>query len=561
MNQKPSLWVTVPARAPAVVRKSADLLSRHWQRREGGQVTISPAAWDGAAGTGGVRLAVSGDLPAEAFEIRANAGGGVEIAGGDPRGVLYGVGKFLRTSQRLPDGTVRCTWQGRSVPAKPLRGIYFATHFHNYYHDGPTAAVADYVEDLALWGTNALAVWFDMHHYNGIDDPAAQAMIRRLKEILSAGRRAGMQVGLVGLANEAYANSPVELRADWTAGHDGYHHEPGGHYHVELCPSKPGGVELTLRWFEEKLDAFADVRPDFIWLWPYDQGGCTCAACAPWGVNGFLRLAAPQAARYKARVPDGKVILSTWYFDHFTDGEWNGLAEAFRTPPPGVDYVLADDYGDRFPAYPRKHGAPGNLPMVNFPEISMYNMGPWGGYGANPLPTHLHRIWESSRRLLSGGFPYSEGIFEDINKALCAQFYWQDSADPMAIVREYAAGEFSAEVADDVVRAVAIIERNHARNGYDGEPNTRCRLAHSEGAGEARSLLETADRRLAETVRTGWRWRILLLRAIIDAELAAGDGQVTERCEEAFRELTRIYHAANAEGAVRPPTRQPARAT
>ncbi|HNZ97752.1 MAG TPA: glycosyltransferase family 2 protein, partial [Thermoanaerobaculia bacterium] len=50
--------------------------------------------------------------------------------------------------------------------------------------------------------------------------------------------------GLIGLANEAYANSPVELRADWTAGHDGYHHPPGGHYHVEICPSRDGGAEL-----------------------------------------------------------------------------------------------------------------------------------------------------------------------------------------------------------------------------------------------------------------------------------------------------------------------------
>ncbi|HQN52641.1 MAG TPA: serine hydrolase domain-containing protein, partial [Phenylobacterium sp.] len=141
-------------------------------------------------------------------------------------------------------------------------------------------------------------------------------------------------------------------------------------------------------------------------------------------------------------------------------------AKAFRTPPPWVDYLMADDYGDQFPAFPREHGAPGGLPMVNFPEISMYQMGPWGGYGANPLPAHLQRIWDSSRHLLSGGFPYSEGIFEDINKALCAQFCWHDAADARAIVREYAAGEFSPAVADDVVRSVAILEANHARGWY-----------------------------------------------------------------------------------------------
>ena len=33
-----------------------------------------------------------------------------------------------------------------------------------------------YVEELALWGCNTLAVWFDLHHYHGIDDPEARAM-------------------------------------------------------------------------------------------------------------------------------------------------------------------------------------------------------------------------------------------------------------------------------------------------------------------------------------------------------------------------------------------------
>ena len=54
--------------------------------------------------------------------------------------------------------------------------MYFASHFHNFYHDAPVEAVERYVGELALWGINALMVWYDMHHFTGIDDPAAQAM-------------------------------------------------------------------------------------------------------------------------------------------------------------------------------------------------------------------------------------------------------------------------------------------------------------------------------------------------------------------------------------------------
>lgn len=551
----PHLSVELPADAAPLVRTAAELLKR---RTVAGGVgchgpgEAGPVPPDAAR----VRLVLAPGLPTSGFELSDAPDGALVIAGGDAHGVLYGVGKFLHSGGFTADGLVLTSWRGRSVPLRPLRGMYFATHFHNFYHDAPAADIARYVEELALWGINALAVWFDMHHFSGLDDPAAQAMVERLKIILRAARRVGMQAGLVNLANEAYASTPAELRADWTAGHDGYHHEPGGHYHVEICPSRPGGTELILRWFGEKLTAFADVRPDFIWIWPYDQGGCTCAACAPWGTNGFLHLAPRLAAAYRDQVPEGKVILSTWYFDHFTDGEWAGLAEAFRTPPPWVDYLLADDYGNRFPEFPLRHGVPGGLPLVNFPEISMYAMGPWGGYGANPLPAHLQRLWDSSRRLLSGGFPYSEGIFEDINKVICAQFYWHEAADAQAILREYAVAEFGPAVADDVVRAVAILEANHAR-GWGAGADGRFTLTRTEGAAEARRILEAVDIRLPAPARTAWRWRILLLRAVIDAELAAHDGRSTDACEAAFQELVRIYHAQAAEGAVRPPTRRP----
>jgi hypothetical protein len=56
-------------------------------------------------------------------------------------------------------------------------------------------------------------------------------------------------------------------------------------------------------------------------------------------------------------------------------------------------------------------GVPGGLPLLNFPDISM-----WAesreGYGAHPLPERLQRRWDGTKKKLSGGFPYSEGIYE-----------------------------------------------------------------------------------------------------------------------------------------------------
>jgi len=44
----------------------------------------------------------------------------------------------------------------------------------------------------------------------------------------------------------------------------------------------------------------------------------------------------------------------------------------------------------------------------------------------------------------------------------------------------------------------------------------------------------------------------LFLRALLDAELKGNGGKPNERCNEAFAELIRIYHAENANPAVRP---------
>jgi len=47
---------------------------------------------------------------------------------------------------------------------------------------------------------------------------------------------------------------------------------------------------------------------------------------------------------------------------------------------------MVDDHDD-FPRWPLDHGGGkvGGLPLLNFPEISMWGRSPWGGYGFNPL--------------------------------------------------------------------------------------------------------------------------------------------------------------------------------
>ncbi len=487
------------------------------------------------------------------------------ITGNDERGLLYGVGKFLRGCQFAGDaGNWRYAGeQGKWRPKLAVRGMYFATHFHNYYHEAPLGDVERYVEDLALWGCNAISVWFDMHHYTGIHDPAARKMIARLHAILKAANAVGIGAGLTTLANEAYHTSPKNLRAD------PYPH----HFKVEICPSKPEGLALILKWRQEMLKAFAGLELDYFLIWPYDQGGCKCPECKPWGGNGFVRNAAAVGALVRRAFPKTKIVVSTWEFGEWEgDPEWDRFyaALAKQGKPGWVDYIMAEGHGD-FPPYILKHGAPGGYPLLNFPEISMSGMSPWGGYGANLQTRRLQKVWQSCRKMLAGGFPYSEGIYEDLNKVVCLQLYWDPERPVADIVREYAAAEFSPAVTEEVAGAVNQLDRNMGHELVSVERLCKWR---DKFAKQTRStsvlytlkkirkpeapvkLLEEAARTMPAAARQSWRFRLLWLRAALDLELTRSRGVPTDKSDGYFEELCRLSCAENAVWGVSVPSRR-----
>ena len=85
---------------------------------------------------------------------------------------------FCTPPPTAAEGFTPSTWRGVSVPKMPVRGMYLATHFQNYYQVAPIEEVTRYVEDLSLWGVNSFLVWFGMEEFNGINDPKAQSDAR-----------------------------------------------------------------------------------------------------------------------------------------------------------------------------------------------------------------------------------------------------------------------------------------------------------------------------------------------------------------------------------------------
>lgn len=484
-----------------------------------------------------VHLELSPSLGTETFQIAQAAPDALQIAGGDGRGLLYGIGKFLRDATCRTGWLAPGSWRGTSAPKRPLRGIYFASHGGNWFENAPMELVEEYVTEIALWGVNAIMFWYCMHDFDSPEAPASLRMVERLKRLARHAQRLGLGIHSLGMGNEGYASTPDALRAE-RAVQNGYVARPVAWFDGQICPAKPGGRELILANRRAMLDLFADVPFDGFTLWPYDQGGCTCAACAPWGANGFLRLGPDVTNMVRQRHPRVRCILSAWEFDKFAPGEYEGLARAFAAGKPDwADYLLAEDHCGRAPAWLLKRGVPGGLPYIGFPEISMWKTEPWGGYGAICQPEKLQAMWNQVRHLSSGGFPYSEGPFEDINKAICARFYWDDQP-AHETVREYARHELGSE---EAVEAITLIERSFPRCIEGRSLPIAYRIEDPAAAEAAWAAVQRAEPLLPAWARRSWRWRLIHLRARIDFELVRSNFHVSETAEDALNELTEMY--------------------
>lgn len=564
-----NVCISLPSNAGAITKRAAEILGQEINERSSNCKITAKGDAELI-----LDLLIEPGIGTEGYKIVDGPNGAILIIGNDERGLLYGVGKFLHNSRFDQGGFSPCIWRGMSVPKCKMRGIYFATHFRNFYEEASDQEIKRYIESLALWGTNSIVVSFPNPWLQGFNDPQTQETIRKIKHIMCCAKAVGMRVGLLHVVNAGFASTPEEL---W------YTPGPQCWGLVNLCPSKPDAKKLLLENWNRLLDEFVEPGIDHVVYWPYDEGGCCCKDCSPWGGHGFPMLCKEFTSILKSKFPNANVILSTWLFDwdkkmgvvFKKDGDYAGLSEYLSKDKSWVDYLMVDAH-EEFPEYVLKAGAPGGLPIINFPEISMVGQYPWGGYGANPLPRRLQHLWDQVKNKLSGGFPYSEGIYEDINKVVCSQLYWDPDRQTTETLKEYIAYEFSPSVIDTLMKVIKILECNHMRKlvvDKDLNPSgkgllfgvvlggSRIEFCNSfksplssdeyqrlkQTSEDAFRIMQCVDKQLTSFSKTNWRWRILYLRTLIDRELVRTNGWFEGTVlKNAFNDLTHIYHSENA---------------
>lgn len=371
-------------------------------------------------GDAGTRIVLGIDeaIGPEAFVIaaRPSADGRVSITGGDARGVYYGVGKLLRGSTFGPSFSPS-SWRGHSSPVAPngFRAMYLATHLNNFYQAAPIDEVQTYIEDLALWGANTMTLVLPWEEFDSFSDPKLVKQLKMMYRLFKVAQETGLSIGLVAASNQGFRTRRQNIKACYPLPDDHF-----GEFNVgmpQVSVVKSGGAEYLLHNYRQLFHLIfqAGFTLDFWVAWPYDEGGSACTVDGvsewPWGAVGFPNITHQIALAGKDVFPTMRTVVSTWGFDRPESSEFAGLDSYIKRNPRAFDFTMADS-NTEFPAWPieQRHG-PGKLPLLNFPEISMWGRTPWGGFGANPMPTRFQSLWEQAGELLSGGMPYSEGIY------------------------------------------------------------------------------------------------------------------------------------------------------
>ena len=173
----------------------------------------------------------------------------------------------------------------------------------------------------------------DLHQHPELSGKEFRTAVRIEEELDKLGishRRVG-ETGVLGILQGTMGKPQrvVALRADidalpiteniqaaWRSENAGVMHACGHDVHTacllgaariltERKDSFAGEVRLFFQQAEE-IDAFRSrgVNIGNLWLWPYDQGGCLCPDCSPWGANGFLRITKQLSTMIREKLPE-----------------------------------------------------------------------------------------------------------------------------------------------------------------------------------------------------------------------------------------------------------------
>jgi hypothetical protein len=179
-----------------------------------------------------------------------------------------------------------------------------------------------------------------------------------------------------------------------------------------------------------------------------------------------------------------------------------GLVVGPSSPPLGPTRVrLPKQYGIRL------------YPDLTHNKICQYQVPSWdqayaltlGREAINPRPAEFGMIHNWFAPLSDGFISYSDGVHDDVNKAIWSALSWDPGQNVRDILADYTRVYFAPAVARDGADGILALERNWRGPLMDN------------GAVESTLLAWQRLESAAPELEANWRWQMCLLRANYDA--------------------------------------------
>ncbi|MCK4283953.1 MAG: hypothetical protein KAX44_06520 [Candidatus Brocadiae bacterium] len=319
------------------------------------------------------------------------------------------------------------------------RELYAPAHFGNSYEVMYPGEMRELLAEAKFWGFNAYGDWFDAADLrNPANNPRNEYLQpqafrdRKVSHFRTAGEL-GFDLGLVLTPNHVYLDQLREdLRAETT---------DERYFGQLLCPSKPEARGIILENHRYLFETLRDagVAIGSLAACPYDYGGCGCEACRPWIVT-FGKLCLEIAELAEEYFPGVAARLVGWWWTDEDHAAFTAWADG-EAPGRFASIARYIKYGQCAPN--TSQPIPRGCASFAFVHIGYADAatprdvyGPWG-------PTIApNRLAKTASSLCEGGvqgyMAYSEGAFDDVNKALLAGLTSGRFGQPREVLEAYA---------------------------------------------------------------------------------------------------------------------------
>lgn len=472
--------VVAPASLSGPEKKAVELLIKSVEQRTRIRWTQSTTAPQGQAAISVSRASGSARLPAEGYQLRSN-GNRVEVIGNDERGVLFGIGRLLRTLEMRRDSiTLPRDVNITTAPKYKLRGHQLGYRPKtNAYDAWDVAMWESYIGDLAVFGANAIEL---MPPRTDDDADSPHFPVQQMQMMIEMSRIAkefGLQVWVWYPAmDKDYSNQTT--------------------------------VDAAIKEWAEVLRQLPRVDAVFV---PGGDPGHT----QPKYLFGLLE---KQTASLKKYHPNVQMWMSPQGFNVPWMEEFFGLMQKEPAWLSGI--VFGPQVRVNLPELRQR--IPKRYPIRSYPDIThttnaQYAMHAWDvAFAAtqdreviNPRPVDEAKIFRVLQPFADAGFlSYSEGCNDDVNKAVWSALSWDPDGDVTEALRDYGRYFIGPDMASAFAQGLLALEENW-----------RGPLLANTGVDTTLAQFRQMERQATSQQRGNWRFLMALYRAYYDAYVRA----------------------------------------